>query len=338
MVRAFIAGCSGALLTPEEKAFFREADPWGLIVFRRNIGTPDEVRSLTSDFREAVGREDAPVLVDQEGGRVQRLAPPNWQAYPSARRLGDMGVNDPLLRRELVRLNARLIAQDLRAVGINVDCLPVLDVPIPGSHAIIGDRAFGDDAETIAVLGRAAAEGLMAGCVLPVVKHIPGHGRARADSHVSLPIVEAPLAELDAQDFAPFRMLADMPAAMSAHVVYTAIDPRLPGTTSRTVFRDIIRGAIGFGGLVMSDDLSMQALSGTLPERATAALKAGCDIALHCSGVMEEMRGIAEVVPLLRGKALRRAEAALARIAHQEEPFDPVEARARMNAALAMVA
>ena len=233
MVRAFIAGCSGPQLTPDEAAFFRDADPWGLIVFKRNIGAPDDVRRLTADFRDAVGRADAPVLVDQEGGRVQRLAPPHWQAYPSARRLGAASTDDLLLRRELVRLNARLIAHDLRLVGITVDCLPVLDVPAPGSHAIIGDRAYGDDAETIAVLGRAAAEGLMAGCVLPVVKHIPGHGRARADSHVALPSSTRRLAELEAQDFAPFRMLADMPAAMSAHVVYTAIDPHFPGTTSR---------------------------------------------------------------------------------------------------------
>lgn len=338
MVRAFISGCSGQDITPEEFTFFREADPWGLILFRRNVGSPAQVLRLTSTFREAVGRQDAPVLVDQEGGRVQRLAPPHWQAYPAARRLGALHTNDPLVRREVVRLNARLIAHDLRQVGITVDCLPVLDVPVPGAHDVIGDRAFAQDARTIAVLGRAAAEGLLAGCVLPVVKHIPGHGRAAADSHLALPVVDATLLELAEQDFLPFRMLADMPAAMTAHVVYTAVDPDHPGTTSRKVHRSIIRGAIGFDGLVMSDDLSMKALSGTLAERALASLAAGCDLALHCSGIMGEMRAVAEVAPPLRGKAKRRADAALARISHAEEPLDPVEARERLAGALAAVA
>lgn len=338
MARAFIAGCSGYDLTPAEIAFFREADPWGLILFRRNVGSPDQVLCLTSAFREAVGRLDAPVLIDQEGGRVQRLAPPHWQAYPAARRLGAIHANDPLVRREVVRLNARLIAHDLRRVGITVDCLPVLDVPVPGSHDIIGDRAFASEAETIGVLGRAAAEGLLAGCVLPVIKHIPGHGRAAVDSHLDLPVVEAPLPALEGQDFVPFRLLADMPAAMTAHVVYTAIDPAAPGTTSRAVIRRIVRGTIGFDGLLMSDDLSMQALRGRLGERAGAALKAGCDLALHCSGRMEEMEQVAAAAPLLRGRSLRRAEAALARLAHGEEPFDPVDARARLDAALAMAA
>jgi beta-N-acetylhexosaminidase len=338
MVRAFISGCSGHDLTPAEMSFFREAEPWGLILFRRNVGSPEQVLRLTSTFRDAVGRADAPVLVDQEGGRVQRLSPPHWQAYPSARRLGGIHANDPLVRREVVRLNARLIAHDLRRVGITVDCLPVLDVPIPGSHDIIGDRAFASEAETIGVLGRAAAEGLLAGCVLPVIKHIPGHGRAAVDSHLDLPVVEASLPELEGQDFVPFRLLADMPAAMTAHVVYTAIDPSAPGTTSRTVIRRIVREAIGFDGLLMSDDLSMQALRGSLGERAAAALKAGCDVALHCSGVMAEMEQVAAAAPLLRGRSLRRAESALARLAHAEEPFDPVDARARLDAALAMAA
>jgi beta-N-acetylhexosaminidase len=338
MARAFISGCSGPSLTPDEIAFFREADPWGLILFRRNIGTPDEVLRLTSAFRDAVGRGDAPVLVDQEGGRVQRLAPPHWQAYPSARRLGALHANDPLVRREVVRLNARLIAHDLRRVGITVDCLPVLDVPVPGAHDVIGDRAFAREAETIGVLGRAAAEGLLAGCVLPVIKHIPGHGRAGVDSHLDLPVVTASLEELEGQDFVPFRLLADMPAAMTAHVVYTAIDPEAPGTTSRTVLRHIVRGRIGFDGLLMSDDLSMKALRGTLGGRASAALKAGCDLALHCSGVMTEMVEVAGVVPALKGRGLARARAALGRLAHVEEPFDPVDARARLDAALAVAA
>jgi beta-N-acetylhexosaminidase len=219
-----------------------------------------------------------------------------------------------------------------------VDCLPVLDVPSPGSHDIIGDRAYGKTAEQVAILGRAAAEGLMAGGVLPVIKHMPGHGRAGADSHLSLPVVDASREALETHDFKPFRMLTDMPLAMTAHVVYTAIDPERPATTSPTVVRDVIRGHIGYQGLVMSDDLSMEALSGSLRERAEAAFAAGCDVGLHCNGKMEEMSAVAEAAPALEGEALRRAEAALQRITHDPEPLDPVDARARLDAALAMVA
>jgi len=332
-VSALVLGCSGPSLTAEERAFFRDADPFGFILFRRNIGTPAEVRVLTDDLRQTVGR-DAPILVDQEGGRVQRLGPPHWPKYPPGRAYGRLGANDPLVRREVTRLAARLIAHDLLAVGINVDCLPVLDVPVPGAHDVIGDRAYGLDPVTVGTLGRAAAEGLMAGGVLPVMKHVPGHGRAGVDSHLSLPVVEASLADLAAVDFLPFRMLADLPAAMSAHVVYTAIDPKAPATTSRKAIRTVVRGTIGFEGLLFSDDLSMQALSGTLGERAGAAIAAGCDIALHCNGRMAEMIDILAHVPPLAGKAKRRAETALARLRHLPEPIDEVEARARLDAAL----
>jgi beta-N-acetylhexosaminidase len=246
--------------------------------------------------------------------------------------------NDPLVRRELARLGARLIAHDLLELGITVDCLPVLDVPVAGAHVIIGDRAYGADPETVAILGRAAAEGLLAGGVLPVIKHIPGHGRAFADSHLSLPVVEAPLSELERHDFAPFRILADMPLAMTAHVVYTAIDPDRPATTSHIVMDRIVRGHIGYDGLVMSDDMSMHALSGSFRELAEASFAAGCDVALHCNGRLDEMKPIAEAAPLLDGDALRRAEAALQRIRHEPEPFDPVDARARLDAALAAAA
>ncbi|MDJ1157137.1 beta-N-acetylhexosaminidase [Chelatococcus sp. SYSU_G07232] len=337
-IRAFIVGARGPVLTPEERAFYRDADPWGFIVFKRNVESPDQLRGLTSAMREAVGRADAPVLVDQEGGRVQRLGPPHWPAYPAGRAYGRVAVNDPLVRRELARLGARLMAHDLTAVGITVDCLPVLDVPVPGAHDVIGNRAYAEDAESVAVLGRAAAEGLIAGGVLPVMKHIPGHGRAGADSHHALPVVDAPLASLEARDFLPFRVLADLPLAMSAHVVYTAIDPRRPATTSRVVLRRIVREHIGFDGLIISDDLSMNALSGTIAERARAAFAGGCDVVLHCNGDLAEMRAVAEVAPALAGKAKRRAEAALARIRHLPEPFDPVEARARLDAALAAAA
>jgi beta-N-acetylhexosaminidase len=336
--RALIAGCAGLELTSDEIAFFRDANPWGFILFKRNVDSPAQVRALCDALRATVGRANAPILIDQEGGRVQRMGPPHWPKYPPGRAYGAVHANDPLVRREVARLGARLIAHDLREVGINVDCVPVLDVPVEGAHDVIGDRAYGRDPRTVAVLGRAAAEGLLAGGVLPVIKHIPGHGRAAADSHLALPVVDASRAELEAHDFAPFRVLADMPLAMTAHVVYTALDPERPATTSPTVLADIVRGHIGYDGLVMSDDLSMKALSGTFRERAEASFAAGCDMALHCNGVMEEMMAVAESSPLLVGDALRRADAALGRIAHEPEPFDPVDARARLDAALAALA
>ncbi|MFL5220787.1 MAG: beta-N-acetylhexosaminidase [Microvirga sp.] len=335
--RAFIAGCSGPVLTAEEEAFFRAAAPWGFIVFRRNIETPAQLTALTAALRETVGR-DAPILIDQEGGRVQRMGPPHWPVYPPGRAYGRLAGNDPLYHREIARLGARLMADDLRAVGITVDCVPVLDVPIAGAHDVIGDRAYGRDPETVALLGRAAAEGLIAGGVLPVIKHIPGHGRAAADSHHDLPVVQASRAELERQDFVPFRHLADMPLAMTAHVVYTALDPEHPATTSASVMRDVIRGHIGYDGLVMSDDVSMNALSGSLAERTRAAFAAGCDMVLHCNGRLDEMEATASDSPELGGEAGRRAAAALARIAHEPEPLNAVDARARFTAALAAVA
>ena len=335
---ALIVGCASTELTARERAFFREVRPWGFILFKRNIATPSQVLALTSELREIVGRDDAPVLIDQEGGRVQRMGPPHWPAYPPGRAYGAMAGNDPSYRREIARLGARLIAHDLRAVGIDVDCVPVLDVPVAGAHDVIGDRAYGRDAETVAVLGRAAAEGLIAGGVLPVIKHIPGHGRAGADSHHDLPVVTASREELERQDFVPFRHLADMPLAMTAHVVYTALDPERPATTSPVIISDIIRGHMRYDGLVMSDDLSMNALQGTLAERAEAAFAAGCDMALHCNGRLDEMEAVAAATPELAGEAARRAEAALGRIRHVPEPFDPVEARARLDAALAVAA
>lgn len=336
--RAFIAGCSGTELTPDEVAFFKEADPWGFILFRRNVESPEQVRALCGALRDAVGRADAPILIDQEGGRVQRLGPPHWPKYPSGRAYGRLHANDPLVQREIARLGARLIAHDLRSVGITVDCLPVLDVPSPGAHDVIGDRAYGQTPKQVAILGRAAAEGLLAGGVLPVVKHMPGHGRAGADSHLALPVVDASREALERHDFAPFRMLTDMPLAMTAHVVYTALDPERPATTSPVVVQEIIRGHIGYDGLVMTDDLSMHALSGSFRDRTEAAFAAGCDIALHCNGNMEEMSAVAEAAPILSGEALRRANAALARITHDPEPLDPVDARSRLDSALAMIA
>ena len=332
---ACILGCSGPELTAAERAFFAEARPWGFILFKRNIESPEQVRALTRALRASIEREDAPVLIDQEGGRVQRVGPPHWRRYPPGRAYGDLALNDPLQRREIARLGARLMAHDLLALGINVDCLPVLDVPEPGAHDVIGDRAYGEDVQTVVLVGRAAAEGLIAGGVLPVIKHIPGHGRATADSHLSLPVVEADLAELDARDFAPFRGLSDMPMAMTAHVIYAAVDARRPATTSRRVMREVIRGAIGFDGLVMSDDLSMKALSGDFARRTRDALAAGCDVVLHCNGDMAEMQAVAGACRPLAGKAKARAAAALARLPHAVEPLDVDEARDRFAAAFA---
>jgi beta-N-acetylhexosaminidase len=331
---AVIFGCAGPRLTAEERAFFAGTRPWGFILFRRNVEDPDQVRALVDALRASIGRADAPVLIDQEGGRVQRLGPPHWRRYPPGGVYGQLAANDPLLRREIARLGARLMAHDLAALGINADCLPVLDVPHPGAHDIIGDRAYGKTADEVATLGRAAAEGLIAGGVLPVIKHIPGHGRAGADSHMDLPRVDASIDELAAVDFAPFRVLSDMPMAMTAHVVYTAIDRVRPATTSRKLIGRTIRGTLGFDGLLMSDDLSMKALSGGFTERARAALAAGCDVVLHCNGDMAEMQAVIAGTRPLVGRAKARAAAALNRIARTPEPFDVDAGRARFDAAL----
>jgi beta-N-acetylhexosaminidase len=327
---AAIYGCSGHRLTEAERAFFAETRPWGFILFRRNIDGPDQVRALTAELRDSVGDADAPILIDQEGGRVQRMGPPHWPKYPPGAAYLK-ATNDLQTARELVRIGARLMAHDLRDVGITVDCVPVLDVPVPGAHDIIGDRAYAQDPATVSLLARAAAEGLLAGGVLPVIKHMPGHGRAFADSHHALPVVHADLATLDGWDFAPFKALSDMPLAMTAHVVFDAIDPKKPATTSKKAVA-LMRDDLGFGGLIMTDDLSMKALSGSLRERAEASLKAGCDVVLHCNGDLAEMRQVAEGVGRLKGKAGKRAAAALARIVRAVEPLDPFEARLRFDA------
>ena len=333
--KAFICGCKGLSLEPQERAQILRHRPWGLILFKRNIDTPEQVAALVASFREIVGRADAPVLIDQEGGRVQRMGPPHWPAYPAAARFS--AIAGQAAQVEAARLNARIMASDLGAVGINVDCLPVLDVPAPGSHAIVGDRAYGADPETVAALGRAVCEGMLAQGVLPVVKHIPGHGRAKADSHLELPRVEASRRELEEIDFAPFKALNDMPLGMTAHVVYAAIDPERPGTTSPRVVEEIIRGHIGFDGLLMSDDLSMKALSGDFGERARAVFAAGVDLALHCNGDWAETEPVAMAAPELAGASLKRAERAMA-LLKAPQPLDLVDARARIHLMLATTA
>ena len=325
-MKALICGCSGPVFSDDERAFFSEVRPYGLILFARNIESPEQVRALVSDFRALVGWPQAPVLIDQEGGRVQRLRPPHWQEFPPAARLGALWARDPLAALRAARLVTWLLALELADLGINVDALPVLDVPVAGAHDVIGDRAYAREPQTVALLARAAIAGLQAAGIAPIIKHIPGHGRARADSHEELPVVDAPLATLRRHDFLPFAALADAPMAMTAHVVYSAIDAANPATTSRTVIADIIRGEIGFDGLLMSDDLAMRALTGPLPARAEAALAAGCDVVLHCSGELEEMRAVAAVCPALSGKSLARARAAVAGLRPAELTPDAGEA------------
>lgn len=323
--RAVIFGCRGPVLDDAERRFFRDADPLGFILFARNCIELDQVRGLTADLRGCLGRADAPVLIDQEGGRVARLGPTHWRRPPSPQRLAQRAGAEA---GEAVRLNARLIAADLHDLGITVNCLPVLDVLAPGAY--IGERSFGGEPDRVARLGREAAEGLIAGGVLPVVKHLPGMGRALADSHFGLPLVEAPLKELERMDFAPFRALNHMPWGMTAHVVYRAVDGDAPATTSAAVIGDVIRGLIGFDGLLLSDDLSMDALTGGLGQRAAAAFEAGCDVALHCNGVRAEMEAVADVSGPL-------SAAAMARLARGEdmrgppEPFDKAQALARLD-------
>ena len=324
-----IYGCAGTALSAVERDFFRDARPWGFILFARNISDSAQVKALIGELRETVGDAAAPVLIDQEGGRVARLKPPHWNARLPAASFGALHAINPEAGREATYLNARLIAHDLTQLGINVDCLPVLDVPVPGAHDIIGDRAFATDPATIIALGRSQIEGLMDGGVLPVMKHIPGHGRAGADSHLALPRVDTSIEELSASDFVTFRSLDQCPIAMTAHVVYESIDPQRPATTSPKVIRDVIRGEIGFEGLLMSDDLSMKALDGPLSVRAKAALFAGCDLALHCNGDMEEMRDVATEVKILDGAALKRSDHALSHLS-APSPFDPAAAEARL--------
>jgi beta-N-acetylhexosaminidase len=309
--RAFISGLAGLTLTADERAFLREARPWGLILFKRNIQDKNQVIDLVREALHELGGE-APVLVDQEGGRVQRLGPPLWPAYPAGAAYGRIYDRDSAAGLAAARLGARLIAADLIELGINVDCLPLADVPVSGADRVIGDRAYGETPAKVTAIAGAVAAGLAEGGVLPVLKHIPGHGRANADSHLKLPVVHADRATLEATDFAAFRPLKRLPLGMTAHVVFTAIDPVRPATTSATMIGEVIRGFIGFDGLLMGDDISMGALSGSIAERARASLAAGCDLVLHCNGKMDEMRAVAAEAPELAGDGKRRADAALA--------------------------
>ena len=329
--RAAVFGCAGTSLSASERAFFRDANPLAFILFGRNCESPDQVRALVSALRKAVERADAPILIDQEGGRVARLGPPHWRRYPAAANIGALSGAQAS---EAAHLTARLIAADLAALGVTVDCAPVLDVPVAGADPVIGDRAYGGDAALVARLGRAFCEGLLAGGVLPVIKHIPGHGRATADSHRALPVVDCDTAALEANDFAPFRALAAMPWAMTAHILYRALDPAQPATLSAQVIAKTIRASIGFDGVLISDDLSMNALVGALGERARSAIAAGCDLALHCNGDPSEMREIAAATPPLTAAARRRLARGEA-MRHAPAGFNRAAAERRLDALMA---
>ncbi len=324
--RAVVFGCAGPTLSPAERDFFAAANPLGFCLFARNCEDPAQLRDLVAALRDSVGRDDAPILIDQEGGRVARLAPPHWRRIPAAARLAGLPEAE-----EAVRLAMRLTADDLAALGITIDAAPVLDLPVPGADAVIGDRAYGTERETVAALGRAACEGLLAGGVLPIIKHIPGHGRATVDSHRDCPHVSTGRDVLDQSDFAPFRALAAMPWAMTAHVVFTAIDPDAPATLSPRVVTEVIRGAIGFDGVLVSDDLSMGALGGGLGERAAKAIAAGCDVALHCNGEPAEMEAVAESTPPLSEAAATRVERGEALRRGSRRQFDRAAAEARFG-------
>jgi len=312
--KAFITGLGGPRLTRDERLFLGDERPFGLILFARNCREPPEIEDLVAGFRDAVSRPEAPVLIDQEGGRVQRLRPPLWRDYPPARVYGRLGEDEPEEGARAAFLAARLIAAELEPLGVTVNCSPVLDLARPGATEAIGDRAFSADPELVARLGRAVADGLLAGGVLPLMKHMPGHGRAPSDSHATLPRVDTPRAVLEESDFRPFDGLADLPVGMTAHVVYTSIDPVKPATTSEIIVNDVIRGVIGFQGLLLTDDIGMNALSGDFARRAAAAYDAGVDVVLHCSGALPEMRAVAGVAPEVSGRVAERAAAALQRL------------------------
>ena len=313
-MQAAIYGLAGPELTADERDFFRDADPAGYIVFRRNCETHEQLRRLTDGLRSIHGREDVPILIDQEGGRVARMRPPVWPAFPKAEAFAQLYRTAPMSAIEATRANAQAIAVVLREAGVNVDCLPLLDVRREGAHDIIGDRALGSEPMQVAALGRAVLDGLRAGGVVGVVKHMPGHGLSRADSHLELPVVDAAEEELET-DIEPFRTLREAPMGMTSHLLYTAWDAERPASQSPFVIEEIIRGRIGFDGFLMSDDLGMQALSGTQGERARLCVEAGCDVGLHCSGAMEEMVSVASEVPALSEKGRERLERAMATIA-----------------------
>lgn len=322
-------------LSRDERRFFKDADPAGFILFRRNCEDAEQLLRLTDSLREISGRPDVPILIDQEGGRVARMRPPVWPAFPAAERFSDLYRTAPMSAIEAVRSNARALALMLRSCGINVDALPLLDVRQPGATDIIGDRALGEEPMQVAALGRAVLDGLASAAVVGIVKHMPGHGRALVDSHKELPVVHASAEELET-DLEPFERLAWAPMGMTAHVVYTAWDVERPASMSATVIRDIIRGRIGFDGFLMSDDIGMEALQGDFASRAAGVVQAGCDAALHCSGRMEEMVAVASAVPQLSHDGEARLARAMASTMLEPDGADFAEEIAKRDALLAL--
>ena len=338
--KACILSVAGERLHRDEALFLAQSDPWGVILMGRSVKTRAQVRALVDEIWAALGRACL-IFIDQEGGRVRRMRPPEWPDFPAAGVYSDLYEIDRGLGIEAAFLGHRLMACELTPIGIHADCAPVLDLLHPGAHDIVGDRSFGATPEKVAALGSAALEGLAAGGVVGVNKHMPGHGRALADSHESLPVVTADAAEI-AIDFEPFSRLSHAPMAMTAHVAYTAIDGDTPATLSRRIINDVIRTRIGFGGLLMSDDLGMNALGGSLAERTRSIFTAGCDIALHCAGfvkspemILNEMREVASATPALSGRSLQVAQAAEA-LALKSEPIDTASAWDRFNELLAI--
>jgi beta-N-acetylhexosaminidase len=333
-MQAAIYGLSGLDLTDEERDFFRDADPAGYILFARNCASREQMRALTGALREIHGRDGLPILIDQEGGRVARMKPPEWPAFPAAEAFARLYGKAPMSAIEAARANSGAIAALLREVGVNVDCLPVLDVRQPGATDIVGDRALGSEPMQVAALGRAVLDGLAAGGVVGVIKHMPGHGRALVDSHKELPVVRASAEEMEV-DIEPFRTLRSAPMGMTCHCVYAAWDPERPGSQSPIVIGEVIRGRIGFDNFLMSDDIGMNALGGGFDERARKVIEAGTDAVLHCSGAMEEMVAVAGGAGELSGKGRERLERAMERVGG-EEPADYADLAGKRDRLLAL--
>jgi len=334
---AVIFGCEGLELNDWERDFFRDVNPLGFILFARNIDNPYQVRELCDNLRSCVSHPDIPILIDQEGGRVARLRPPHWREAPTAAKIGELAAFNLEMGLEATHLNARLFASELMDLGINVDCAPVLDIPTEDADPIISDRAYSNHPEMAAVLGRAACRGFMAGGVLPIIKHIPGHGRATVDSHKALPVVDTTLDILESVDFRPFIDLADMPWAMTAHIVYSDIDPYAPATMSPRLIEDVIRRQIGFNGILISDDLSMHALEGDFTNRAESALEAGCDLVLHCNGERDEMLAVAEGLRPINDQTDDRLEEGWKMCRENLEEIDFDQAEHRFNTLMELV-
>lgn len=321
--KAIVFGCGGRTLSPEERRFFEAERPFGFILFKRNIDEPDQVRDLVAALRDAVGRPDAPVLIDQEGGRVARLGPPHWPKLPPARVIGQLAELDMVTGRRAARAQGRAIGAMLGDLGINVACAPVADLLLPETHAVIGDRAFSAGASLVGALAMEEAEGLRDAGVMPIIKHIPGHGRATADSHLTLPRIDADRETLQASDFTAFQLAASVPWAMVAHCVYAAFDPARPGSTSPVVIAEVVRNQIGYRGVLIADDINMKALKGSVAENAASTLAAGCDLTLHCSGDLREMEDIARAVPPLSAGTTLRLRDANSWLDQGRQGFDP---------------